>query len=123
MLQKIIVGIVINGLALYLATKFISDVQYTGGIMFFVVGGVVIGLLNAFVKPLMKLLSFPLLLMTVGLFTFVINAIIFWLTVRVVNGISIADVSVTVTNAWTYLIAAIVFGLVNWGLHLIINNK
>ena len=123
MLHKIIIGVVLNALALYLVTKFVPGIQYTGGIMFFVIGGIVIGTLNTFVKPLMKLLSFPLMLATIGLFTFVINAIIFWLTVRIVNVISIADVSVTVTEVWTYLIAAVVFGLVNWGLHLIIHNK
>ena len=123
MLHKIIVGVVLNGLALYLVTKFIPGVSYTGGILFFIIGGTIIGTLNTFVKPLMKLLSFPLMLATIGLFTLVINAIIFWLTVQIVNGISIADISVTVTDAWTYLIAALVFGLVNWVLHLIIHNK
>lgn len=124
MLHKIVVGIVLNGLALYLVTKFLPDsIEYTGGIWFFVVGGTVIGVLNTFVKPLMKILSFPLVLMTVGLFTLVINAVIFWLTIKLVNVIGILDVTATISSAWTYLWGAIVFGLVNWGLHLIIHNK
>lgn len=123
MLQKIIIGVVLNGLALYVVTKFVPDVAYTGGVPFFILGGFVIGTLNTFVKPLMKLLSFPLMLATIGLFTFVINAIIFWLTVKLINVIAIADITVTIENPWTYLIAAIVFGLMNWVLHLIIHNK
>lgn len=123
MLNKIIVGVVLNGLALYLVTKFIPDVQYTGGFAFFALGGFVIGVLNAFVKPLMKILSFPFILLTAGLFILVINAIIFWLTVQAVNAISIADISVTVGSAVTYLWGALVFGIVNWVLHVIINNK
>lgn len=124
MLHKIVVGIVLNGLALYLVTKFLpGSIEYTGGIWFFVVGGTVIGVLNIFVKPLMKILSFPLVLMTVGLFTLVINAVIFWLTIKLVNVIGILDVTATISSAWTYLWGAIVFGLVNWGLHLIIHNK
>jgi len=123
MLKKIIIGVVLNALAMYLVTKFFHDIQYTGGMVFFVVSGAVIGVLNTFVKPLMKLLSFPLVLMTVGLFTLVINAIIFWLTVKVVNAMSIADVTVVISSAWTYIWAALVFGLVNWGLHVIIHNK
>jgi len=71
----------------------------------------------------MKILSFPFVLMTAGLFILVINAIIFWLTVKLVNVISIADITVTVSSGWTYLVGAIVFGLVNWVLHLIIHNK
>ncbi|MCA9374646.1 phage holin family protein, partial [Candidatus Peregrinibacteria bacterium] len=99
------------------------DVSYTGGIKFFALGGLVIGTLNTFVKPLMKLLSFPLMLMTVGLFTFVINAVIFWLTVVAINGISISDITVSVGSPWTYLIGAVVFGLTNWILHIVVHNK
>ncbi len=123
MINKIIVGVVLNGLALYLVTKFMTDVTYTGGVAFFVLGGLVIGGLNTFVKPLMKLLSFPVLILTVGLFSFVINAIIFWLTVQAVNAISIADISVTVTDPLTYLWGALIFGIVNWVLHIFIHNK
>ncbi len=123
MLKKIIIGVVLNGLALYVVTKFVPDVSYTGGIKFFAFGGLVIGTLNTFVKPLMKLLSFPLMLMTVGLFTFVINAVIFWLTVVAINGISISDITVSVGSPWTYLIGAVVFGLTNWILHIVVHNK
>lgn len=123
MLKKIIFGVVLNGLALYLVSKFFVDVQYTGGIAFFVLGGLIIGILNAFVKPLMKLISLPLLFFSMGLFIFVINTIIFWLTMRVVNAISIADIAVTISDPWTYLWGAVVFGVVNWILHLLINNK
>jgi putative membrane protein len=124
MFQKIIIGVVLNALAMYVVTKFMpGEIAYTGGIAFFLVSGFVIGLLNACVKPLMKILSFPLLIMTVGLFSLVINAIIFWLTMKLVNVISIADVTVTISGAWTYLVAAIVFGLVNWVLHMFIHKK
>lgn len=123
MIHKVLVGIVLNGLALYLVTKFMPEIAFTGGIKFYILGGLIIGILNTFVKPLMKILSFPFVLMTAGLFILVINAIIFWLTVKIVNVISIFDITVTVTSPWTYLIAAVVFGVVNWVLHLIIHNK
>lgn len=117
MFKKILIGVIINSLALFVVTHFMPDIQYTGGIKFFILAGFIIGVLNTFVKPLMKILSFPLLLATIGLFTLVINAIIFWLTVQVVNGINIADVSVKITQPWIYLVAAFLFGMVNWLLH------
>jgi len=123
MIKKIILGVVLNALALYGVVYFLHDIQYTGGILFFVLAGFIIGFLNTFVKPLMKILSFPLMLMTIGLFSLVINAIVFWLTMKIVNGIHIADISVNITSAWTYLIAGLVFGLVNWLLHIFIRNK
>ncbi len=123
MIKKILLGIVLNGLALYVVTQLLNDIQYTGGFVFFLIGGLIIGTLNTFVKPLMKLLSFPIVFMTAGLFSFVINVIIFWLTVKVVNGIHFADVTVTIGSIWTYVIAALVFGIINWILHLLVPNK
>lgn len=123
MVKKIVFGIVLNALALYVVTKFLPEIQYTGGIAFFIVGGTIIGFVNTFVKPIMKLLSLPLVLITVGLFLFVINAIVFWLTVQIVNGINIADVTITVESPLAYFMASIIFGLVNWALHLLIHNK
>jgi putative membrane protein len=123
MIKKIIIGVVLNAVALYAVTYFITDIQYTGGIVFFLIAGFIIGFLNVFIKPLMKILSFPIMLVTVGLFTLVINAIIFWLTMEVVNGIHFSDVSVVIGSKLTYLLAGIVFGLVNWVLHIFIRNK
>lgn len=123
MLKKIILGIILNGIALYGVTLILSDIQYIGGVKFFLVAGLIIGFLNIFVKPLMKLLSFPLVILTIGIFTLVINAIIFWLTMKITNGIHLADVGVTITQPATYFIAALVFGLVNWFLHILIRNK
>ncbi len=123
MLKKIIIGVILNSVALYAVTYFLTDIKYTGGIKFFLIGGLIIGVLNVFVKPLMKLLSFPLMIMTVGLFTLVINAIIFWLTMKVVNGIHVSEVSVVISSTLTYVIAGLVFGIVNWVLHLFIHNK
>ncbi|MFO0780515.1 MAG: phage holin family protein [Candidatus Gracilibacteria bacterium] len=123
MIKKILLGIVLNGLALYVVAKLVSDLQFTGGFVFFFIGGVIIGVLNTFVKPLMKLLSFPVVMLTAGLFSFVINVIIFWLTVKVVNAIHFSDVTVTVGSVWTYFIAAFVFGVINWILHILVPNK
>ena len=123
MLKKIILGVLLNALALYAVTYFLKEVQYTGGIKFFLVAGLIIGILNVFVKPLMKVLSFPFMIITVGLFSIVINAIIFWLTLKVVNLIQVADVTMRVDGVLIYLIAALVFGIVNWILHIFIKNK
>ena len=112
-----------NGLALYAATKLLSGLQYTGGLKFFVIGGIVIGVLNTFVKPLMKLLSFPIVLLTAGVFSFFINVIIFWLMVKIVNIVSFSDVSVKISDFWIYFAAAFVFAVTNWILHLLIRNK
>ena len=123
MLKKIIIGVVLNSVALFGVYKLVGDITYTGGVWFFLIGGVIIGVLNTFVKPLMKLLSLPVLLLTFGLFSLVINAVIFYLTVKVVNGIHFQDVTVAVGSVWTYFIAALVFGIINWILNILVSNK
>lgn len=60
--------------------------DFTGAVVF----AVVLGLLNAFVRPILLLLALPLNLMTLGLFTLVVNALVFWLA----TGIGIGGVEV-----------------------------
>lgn len=82
-MERLILRLVINALALYVAigTGWIPGVEAENPVWWsFVLLGVVFGLVNALVRPLLKLLTCPLILLTFGLFTLVINAILFWLT-------------------------------------------
>jgi putative membrane protein len=54
-----------------------------------VIFAVVLGLLNALVRPVLLLLTCPLSLLTLGLFVFVVNAVVFWLTTIVVGGVQV----------------------------------
>ncbi|MGE3268254.1 MAG: phage holin family protein [Chloroflexota bacterium] len=51
---------------------------------------IVLGLLNAFLRPILLLVTCPFNLITLGLFTFVINALVFWLAARLVSGYGMA---------------------------------
>lgn len=123
MLKRLLIGILLNGGALYAVTYFLEEVTYSGGIKFFVIGGIVIGVLNAFVKPLLKLLALPFVILTAGLFIVVINAFILWFTKYFLDVIQFRDVAMQVTGVGGYLVAAFLFGLINWGAHLVIKNK
>ena len=76
----------------------------------------VIGLLNAFLKPIVVLLTLPLNILTLGLFTFVINAIMILLTSEVVKGF-------TVNSFWAALIGAIIMSVVGFILNLFIRDN
>ncbi len=78
--MKFLLRLLINGAALWVATLIVRGVTYSGGFLTFLVVALVFGLLNALVRPILRLLTCPLLILTLGLFTFVINAIILWLT-------------------------------------------
>ena len=76
-----------------------------------ILAALILGVLNAFLKPLMVILTLPLTVLTFGLFLFVINGIILYLTSLVVPGFDIA-------NIWVAIIASILISiistLINW---------
>lgn len=79
---QLVIRIVINAVALWVAGYVLSDYGLTvpdsaGGL---ILVAIVFGLVNAFIKPLIQLLSCPLTILTLGLFTLVINALMLMLT-------------------------------------------
>jgi putative membrane protein len=78
--MRLLLRILINAAALWVATQIVPGVSHTGPWLSLLLVAFVFGLLNALVRPLLQLLTCPLILLTLGLFTFVINAIVLWLT-------------------------------------------
>ena len=72
--------LLINAGALWAATTLVPGISFTGGTGRFLLVAMVFGLLNALVRPILFLLSLPLLLLSLGLFTFVLNAFMLLLT-------------------------------------------
>lgn len=110
---KPLFGIVLNGVALYVLTLAVTDISYTGGITFFVVGALVLGIINLIVKPLIKLLSLPLVILTGGLFLVVINVGVLWFLEYFIAVIKFQDVTLSFPNFVAYVIGAVVLGVVN----------
>lgn len=78
--MRIIWRIAINAVALWAATQLVDGIRFTGQWPTLLVVALVFGVLNVTVRPVVKLLTFPLLILTLGLFTFVLNAFMLWLT-------------------------------------------
>jgi len=74
--MRLIARILLNGLALVLVAHLLDGIHWTGGLGSLIVAGCVIGLLNAIVKPIVTVLSCPLIVLTLGLFYLVINGLI-----------------------------------------------
>lgn len=113
-LKKLAFGILINMGALWGVSLILDKFQYTGGWIFLLIAGVLIGLLNALVKPIIKLLSFPLVFFSAGLFLIVINAAMLAILDYVLGVLDFTNIDLQVEGVLTYLWAAIIFGLVNW---------
>ncbi|HEY3522108.1 MAG TPA: phage holin family protein [Candidatus Limnocylindrales bacterium] len=80
----IVLRVVVNAIALWAAARFVPDIRFPAAERFpaddwwkLAVVALIFGLINAYVKPIIKALSFPVRLMTLGLFTLVINAVLF----------------------------------------------
>ncbi len=78
--MKFLLRLLATAAALWIATQIVPGVEHTGPWVSLLLVALVFGLLNAVVRPLLKLLTCPLILLTLGLFTFVINALMLWLT-------------------------------------------
>ncbi len=71
---------------------------------------VVLGLLNTIVRPILLILTLPVNLLTLGLFTFVINGFVFWLAAQFVDGFSVSSFG------WAIL-AALLYSVITWAVN------
>ncbi len=79
MLKKLVLNLIGSNAGLYLAVRFVSQVDFEGSLGLFVLAGSVLGILNFILKPLINLVAFPVLtFLTFGLFNLIINSAIVW---------------------------------------------
>ncbi len=73
------------------------------------VAALVLGLVNTLIRPILVLLTLPVTVLTLGLFIFVINALLFWLVANFVSGFQ-------VTGFWAAFGGAILYSIISWAL-------
>jgi putative membrane protein len=78
--MSFLVRILVNAAALWVATKLVPGVAYDGGWAPFLGVAVVFGVVNAVIRPVTKLLTLPLIIVTLGIFALVVNGLMLWLT-------------------------------------------
>jgi putative membrane protein len=78
--MNFLVRLVINAIALWLATRLVDGISFDGELIFLLVVALVFGAVNAIVKPILIVLTFPFLIVTLGLFLLVLNGVMIWLT-------------------------------------------
>ena len=86
--MDVLVGILVKGIAVLATSYLLPGVTVTGFWNALVVG-VIIGIMNAFVKPILLILTLPINILTLGLFTFVINAFLILFVDRLVPGFKV----------------------------------
>ena len=79
-----------NAFSIFLISQLISGMRVYGGLLTYIIAGLVLTLLMKLLKPILNLLALPLNIITLGLFSFVINVIIFYVLTVLVVGITIS---------------------------------
>ena len=117
----------LTGLAMWLVTLFIHGMRFVGGNttlqtvgVIFVVA-VIFGLVNAFIKPIVQILSIPLYILTLGLIHVVINALMLWITAQITAHTTHWGLQID-HFWWTAIWAAIALSIVSWVLSLVIRD-
>ena len=119
-MTKFILRWTINAIALFLAVYFVPGINLESGWTSIIWLALIFGLVNAFLRPLLKLLTCPLILLTLGLFTLLINTFLFWLAGRVGDAFG---VGFTVAGFWPALLGSIVVSVVSIVLSLVFRDE
>lgn len=85
MISRVLIG----ALALLLAANFIPGIEVMG-LYTAIITALILGLLNMIVRPVLIVLTLPVTILTLGLFTFVINAALFWFAASFIEGFAVA---------------------------------
>jgi len=114
-MRGFVVRWVVNAIALVITAMIISGMDFNGILAPFV-AALVIGVLNAIVRPILIVITLPINILTLGLFTFVVNAVMIQITASVVSGFQ-------VTGFWAAFIGSILMSIVSFILSFFINDK
>lgn len=78
--MSILLKLLINAAALWVATQVVDGISFTGDVPTLLGVSLIFGVLNVVVRPILKLLTCPFIILTLGLFTFVLNAVMLLIT-------------------------------------------
>src|SRR5450432_1862835 len=108
--MRFLLRLVINAAALWVAVKIVPGITYSGEWLPFFGVALVFGLVNAFIRPLVKLFTLPILFLTLGLFALVVNGMMLMLTSWLSNKLAM---NFQVTGCWTAILGALVVSIVS----------
>ena len=113
--------LIANAFALWVAVQLVDGLQFDGSVWALLGIALIFGLVNAIVRPVVKLLSFPLLLLTLGLFTLVINALMFWIVIWL-SSPDLLGLGLSSTGFAATFVGALIVTAVSWVLNLFIKE-
>lgn len=119
-MTKFIIRWLINAVALYAAVWIVDGIKYFGSWQGILALALIMGLLNALVRPLLKFLTCPLIILTLGLFTLVINTVMLMLTSAIGQSFGIP---LMVDGFWSALLGSLVMSVVSIVMSVIFRDE
>jgi putative membrane protein len=104
------VRLLLNAAGLWVATQVVPGVSYTGGWLPFLGVALIFGVINATLRPLTKILTCPLILLTLGLFALIVNGLMLWLTSSVSSAMGLG---LHVSGFWAAFWGGVVVSIVS----------
>jgi putative membrane protein len=107
---------IVNAIVLYLIAKYVPGFNHNAGVWTAVIAAIIFGIVNAVLGPILRLLTFPLTVVTFGLFSIVVNYILFAITVWVTPGLhTTGEINPWLANLYGAVIMMIVSTIMHQG--------
>lgn len=119
--MRFLIRLLINAFAFGL-TFWIVDLCWDGQVLPLLLIALIFGLVNALIRPLVVLLTCPFIILTLGLFVFVINVFMLWLTIWLARLVGVGFTCMP-ELFWNLILGALVLSLVSWAVSLLVPDK
>jgi putative membrane protein len=117
--MNLLIRLIINAVALWLATRVVDGISFDGDLPFLLVVALIFGAVNTIVKPILMILTFPFLIVTLGLFLLVLNAVMLWLTGAISDA---ANLGFHVSGFGAAFVGGLVVSVVSFVLSLMVGS-
>ncbi|MBI4540283.1 MAG: phage holin family protein [Gemmatimonadetes bacterium] len=117
--MRLLLRLLVAALALWVAVQLVPGIDYDGHWAGLLGVALVFGVVNAVIRPILVVLTCPLVLLTLGLFIFILNAFMLWLTGSLSGALGLGF---RVSGFWPALVGGLVVGVVSTALNLFVGK-
>ena|SRR5580765_169555 len=113
--MRLLIRLLVNAAALWVATQIVTGVTYRGDVLPFLGVALVFGVVNSLIRPVLKFFTFPLIIVTFGIFALIVNALMLWLTSTLAGTLGLGfHVGGFWAAFWGALVVSVVSTLLNF---------
>lgn len=118
-MEKILIQVAVNAVALWVAVQVVDGIDFTGEWWELLIVALIFALVNTFLRPILRIITLPITIVTLGLFLLVINALLLLLTGAVAGDLGLEFV---VDGFFAALLGAIIISLVSLAITLVLRS-